>query len=187
MKRARLLAAVFDLAFIAVVAVPAGAQDGPSITVEPATVDTADEHEFTITGTGWSATTPIFVLPCAFPETGSAGDIDADTCDATNLTPATAEDGLFTVTVTFDVPAEGIAIAAGDTDQTEAGAAVVTVSAAQDDDAAETEDEGEAEGGDDAQEAELANTGVESGLLIIVAVAVIAGGTMVVGATRRFV
>ena len=32
----------------------ASAQDGPSITVEPSSVEAAGEHTFTVTGTGWT-------------------------------------------------------------------------------------------------------------------------------------
>ena len=57
----------------------------------------------------------------------------------------------------------------------------MTVGAAQeeggDDGAAEEEEGGEEE---------LANTGVESGLLAVIAIAVLGGGAMAVGYTRRF-
>ncbi|MFN3215212.1 MAG: hypothetical protein ACE367_01820 [Acidimicrobiales bacterium] len=173
----------------------AAAQDGPTITVEPATVDAAGETEFTITGSGWTAAPPIFVLPCEAPESGDPADVDSATCDTANLTPATPADGSFEVTATFDVPEGGLAIAAGDAAQTEAAAAVVTVGAdeapaegedgaAEDDGAAEGDDDAAAEGDDGG---ELAETGVESMLLVIVAMAIMAAGAMVLRATRRTV
>ncbi len=186
MTRAKLMMLGMALALIAVFAAPAQAQDGPTLTVEPATVDAAGEQEFTVTGEGWTATPPIFVLPCTIPESGDAADIDVASCDTGNLTPGQPEDGSFTVTVTYDVPAEGMAIVAGDAAQTEAAGAVVTVGAA---DSGEGEGEGEDGAAEDegAEDEELANTGVESGLLAIIGVAVIAGGTMVVRTSRRHV
>ncbi len=179
----------------------AGAQDGPSITVEPASVDAPGEAEFTITGAGWTAAPPVFILPCEAPASGDAADIDSATCDTANLTPATPADGAFEVTVTFDVPEGGLAVAAGDAAQSEAAAAVITVGggeggeggdeAAADDGAVEGTDDGEGEGADDAAadggDAELAETGVESMLLVIAALAIVAAGAMVLRTTRRTV
>jgi hypothetical protein len=176
----------------------AAAQDGPTITVEPATVDAAGETEFTITGSGWTAAPPIFVLPCAAPESGDPADVDSATCDTANLTPATPADGSFEVTATFDVPEGGLAIAAGDAAQTEAAAVVVTVGAgeapAEGEDPA-TEDGAAADDGaaDDGAAAEgeeggeLAETGVESMLLVIAGIAVMVAGAMVLRVTRRTV
>lgn len=167
----------------------AAAQDGPTITVSPATVDAAGETEFTITGSGWTAAPPVFVLPCEAPESGDPADVDSATCDTANLTPATPADGSFEVTATFDVPEGGLAIAAGDAAQTEAAAAVVTVGAgdapADDEgDGTEATDDGAAEGDDGG---ELAETGVESMLLVIAGIAVMAAGAMVLRVTRRTV
>jgi len=186
------------LAVLGVFAAPATAQDGPSITVEPATVDAPGEYEFTVTGEGWTAAPPIFVVPCAAPESGDVADVDADTCDAANLTPGTPEDGSFQVTVTYEVAEGGIGIAATDAAQTEVAAALVTVGAAGGEEGEGTEGEeaeaeptptptpeAEAEGEGEGEE-ELANTGVESGMLAIIAVAILAAGAMTVGYTRRF-
>lgn len=163
----------------------AAAQDGPTITVEPATVDGPGEAEFTVTGSGWTAAPPIFVLPCEAPESGDPADVDSATCDTANLTPATPADGAFEVTVTFEVPEGGLAIAAGDAAQSEAAAAVVTIGGD-----APAEGEGDAAGGDDAAAegedgGELAETGVESMLLVVVAITVMAAGAMVLRTTRR--
>lgn len=180
----------------------AAAQDGPTITVEPATVDAAGETEFTITGSGWTAAPPIFVLPCEAPESGDPADVDSATCDTANLTPATPADGAFEVTATFDVPEGGLAIAAGDAAQTEAAAAVVTVGAgdapADDEgdsaegdgaegDGAEATDDGATDDGATEGDDELAETGVESMLLVIAGIAVMAAGAMVLRVTRRTV
>jgi len=164
----------------------AHAQDGPTLTVEPATVDAAGEQEFTITGEGWTAAPPIFVLQCEVPESGDPADVDSATCDTANLTPATPAEGSFSVTVTYDVPEGGLAIAAGDAAQSEAAAALVTVGGGEE---APAEGEEPVAGTDTAApaegEGELAETGVESGLLAIIGAAVLAAGAMVVTTTRR--
>ena len=103
----------------------AAAQDGPSITVDPSTVDAAGEHSFVIEGEGWSVPV-VYLLPCAAPSVGS--EVDNDTCDTSDFTPVSPTDGSFRLTVTFDVPAEGLGIGAGDTSQTESASFVVSVS-----------------------------------------------------------
>ena len=192
MKKATLLALGLGLALVAALAVPSSAQDGPSITVEPSSVEAAGSVEFTVTGAGWTAAPPIFVLPCDAPESGDAADVDSDTCDTANLTPATPTDGAFEVKVTFDVPEGGLAIAAGDAGQTEAAAAVITVGAAPEatatpeatPEATATPEAGSEDGSEDDA---LANTGVESGLVAIIALAILGAGAMAVGYTRRFI
>ena len=175
------------LGIVALLAAPASAQDGPSITVEPMSLEAVGEQEFTVVGAGWTAAPPIFVLPCftvsTIEELTAQG---AGACDTAALTPATPADGAFTVTVTYDVPAEGMCIAAGDAAQSEAAFVCVAVGAAEG-----GEGEGEAEPepeaiAEEGGEEELANTGVESGLLAIIAIAIVAGGVMVISATRRF-
>ena len=105
MTRAKLLMLGIAIAMVSMLAAPAAAQDGPSITVEPATVDAAGETEFTVTGAGWTAAPPIFVLPCFTVTT--LEDLEAEgaaACDTAALTPATPADGAFEVTVTYEVP-----------------------------------------------------------------------------------
>ena len=103
----------------------AAAQDGPSITAEPSTVEAAGEHSFVITGDGWTVPV-VYLLPCAAPSVGS--EVDNDTCDTSDFTPVSPTDGSFTVTVTFDIPEEGLGIGAGDTSQTESASFVDRVS-----------------------------------------------------------
>ena len=197
MTRAKLLVLGLGLALIAIFAAPAAsAQDGPAITVEPANVDAAGDVEFTITGTGWTAAPPIFVLPCTATTLDELTATGADTCDTAALTPATPADGAFEVTVTYTVPEEGMCIAAGDAGQTESGGACITVGggdAAAEEEAAGEEAAAEEEGAEEeavAEEAaadeELATTGVESGQVAIIALAMLGAGAMAVGYTRRF-
>lgn len=185
MTRAKLMALGMALALIAIFAAPAQAQDGPTITVDPASVDAPGDYDFTVTGEGWTAAPPIFIVPCEAPASGDIADLDSSTCDTGNLTPATPADGAFEVTVSYTVPEGGIVIAASDAAQSEAAGVVVSIGAADDggDDAAddgEGEGEGEAEGDED-----LAETGVESGALAIAGIAILAAGAMVVGTSRR--
>lgn len=186
MSRAKLIALALGLAFIALLATPASAQDGPTLTVEPANVDAAGEHEFVVAGTGWTAAPPLFVLPCVgasnLEDLTAAG---ADACDISNLTPVTPTDGAFESSVTYDVPAEGMCITAADAAQTEVAAVCISVGAAADEAGEGAEGEGE-EAATDTAEEELANTGAESGLLVVVGVAVAAAGALTVGYTRRF-
>lgn len=183
MSRAKLMLIGIAVALVAIFAAPASAQDGPTITVEPMTVEAAGETEFTITGEGWTAAPPIFVLPCFSVnnlEDLAAGGADA--CDVSALTPATPADGAFEVVVTYDVPEEGMCIASGDAAQSESAFACFTVGAQEGGEEAPAEEAPAEEGGEE----ELANTGVESGLLAIIAIAIVAGGAMVISATRRF-
>lgn len=174
--RTKILLVAVVAALLGLFAAPAGAQDGPTLTAEPATVEAAGDVEFTITGSGWTAAPPIFVLPCEVPEDGDFSNLSAENgCDAGNLTPATPDaDGNFTVTATYTVAENGLAIAAGDAASTEAAFVAITVGAAQEEAPAE-----------EPEEETLAETGVESGLLAVVALALVAGGAMVVQTNRR--
>lgn len=190
MTRAKLLMLGIAIAMVSVFAAPAAAQDGPTLTVEPASVEAAGENEFTITGAGWTAAPPIFVLPCFTVSTPEEiAEQGAAACDTAALTPATPADGAFEVTVTYDVPETGMCIAAGDAAQTESSAVCIAVGAAAEEEApveegaeeeAVTTDE-EAAGEEEA----LAETGIESGLLAIIGMAILAAGAMVLTGTRR--
>lgn len=138
----------------------ASAQD-QSITISPAAVAEAGEVTVTVTGADWPAV-GVVILPCPLNDDGT---VNTGACDQTKLTflAGTPEDGAFTQEVTVDVPEGGIGLlaseaAAGTTIQ--ASAAIVV-------------------------DPELANTGVESGLIAIIGLAVVAGGAMVVGTARR--
>lgn len=96
------------------------------LTVRPSVVIGHGPHEFTVTGEGWTAAPPIFVVPCGAELRFSTIDdrrelSPGDLCDTSNLTPATPVDGAFEVTVTY----EGLAVAAGDAGQTQAAVAYI--------------------------------------------------------------
>ena len=178
------LALVAVAALFALTGAPASAQDGPSITVEPASVEAPGEQEFTVSGAGWTMP-PTAIIPCAAPESGNLLDIGSDTCDTGNLVPVTPDaDGNFSATMTVDVPEGGIAIIGfdlGTQGEAESGGALVLVGAAEAEETAEEGGEEETAG----EEEELADTGGESGLLAIVAAAVLAGGVMLTTTQRR--
>ncbi len=183
MKKITLIGLV--VALMALFAGPAAAQDGPTVTADP--VAAAGQNDIEVTGAGFSPGIALFVLPCA----DAGGDIDAflsnddpgSLCDTSALTPVTAgDDGGFTATVSYDVPAEGLVFVAGDAAQTEVGVGVITVGDgggdAAADDAAPAEEEA-------APAADLANTGAETGVLVGVGVALLGLGVVSTRAGRR--
>jgi len=169
MNRTIRIAVAFGLvvAMTGALAGTAVAQD-PGITVNPPAVPAEGSYEVTINGTDFPGVAlPVLVLLCAVPDSGSAADVSAASCDASNpfaYTIGDVTDGVFSASFTFDIPAEGLAIYA--TEAAEGGANASAIIAIDPD-------------------AVLATTGVESGLLAIIGLAVVAGGAMVVGATRR--
>ena len=109
------------LVFAALIALaaPAAAQ---TISVNPPAVPEAGSYDFTVSGSGF--TDSGFLLPCP----GANGDpaaIAEDSCDLTALTPYDAGD--WSLNVTYDVPAEGLVLVAGNAAQTESGAAVIAI------------------------------------------------------------
>lgn len=145
--------------------------------INPTTVDEAGEHQFTLGLSGFTPGLALFVLPCTAPAGGdmSAFDAAAD-CDTANLTPVVADDnGNGTVTNTYTVTDDGLVVVAGDAAQTEFGIVIVPPPGAD----AAADDAGD-DGG------ELAETGVETGLLAVIATTMVAGGAMVVRQTRKY-
>ena len=96
------------------------------------------------------------------------------------------EDGAFEVIVTYSVPAEGMCISASDTAISEATALCITVGAAEEAAAEDAPAEDEPAEEAPVEEEQLADTGIESGLLAIIGLAVVAAGAITVGYTRRF-
>ncbi len=104
----------------------------PMMELNPASVDEAGETEVEVSLSGFSADIALFVLPCDYPAGGDLAMLDTASCDQANLTPIAMDgDGAGTVSVTYDIPAEGIAIIAGDAAQTESAVALVSVGAAE--------------------------------------------------------
>lgn len=151
---------------------PTGAME-----MSPGSVDAAGDVEFEITMSGFTAGVALFMLPCAAPAGGDMAAFDAATaCDQSQLTPvAIGDDGTASATATYSVTDDGLVVVAGDADRTEFGIAIIPPPGA-----------GDAAAADDAGDAELAETGVETGLLALIAVTMVAGGAMVVSQMRRY-
>ena len=137
MKRIMALTAAASLLALLALASPAAAQDGPTLSADPAAVDGPGTHSFTLTGSGWTAGLLVFVVPCTYsgdqlttatPAEEMAtvlGALGQDACVLAPMGSATVgADGTFTVEVTHDVPAN-FAFGAGDAASTESGAAPV--------------------------------------------------------------
>jgi len=194
-----LLGAVAALTFA--FAVPAGADDhSPTLSVEPSSVAEAGEYEFTITASDF-APTGGFLLPCEGAEGSleviAAGD-PAELCDLAALTPyAVGDDGTWEATVTYTIPEIGLVIAAGDTGGDNASAALISVGAeameeeameeeAMEDEAMEEEAMEEEAMEEEAMEDDsLAETGVESSLLLVIGGTILLAGGLFVSTRRQ--
>lgn len=174
----------------------AAAQD-QTITIEPASVAEAGEHEFTITAEGFNPT-PGFLLPCPGAEGSLETIADGDPatlCDLSNLYPYTVDDdGGWTATVSYEIPDIGLVLAAGDTGGDNAAAALISIGAEEEvaaaDDADEEEEEAAADDAADAAPATtstgLAETGTESAFLVIIGATMLLAGLMMYRSGRAF-
>ena len=150
------------IAAIAIVA-PAGiASAAPEISVDVSSVDAAGEQAVEVSLTGFTPELAVFVLPCGFPAGGDVAAFDNTTCDQAQLSPVVIDaDGNGTVSATYDVPAEGLAIYVTDAAVAETGVALIAVGAG---DAAAEEAPAEAEpAADDAGDGTPAPTAVNTG------------------------
>jgi len=146
---------------------------GPSLSADSASVAQAGAHTFTVTGSGWNSAS-ISVLACNVAEGDNAAEVDAaSNCTMTtgnldfgSMTPATVTDGSIEVSLTLDVPEQGILVVAGDNAQTESAALAITVGMM-----------------DDMQE--MPATGVNTSLLVIIGAGIALAGVMVFGLSRR--
>ena len=154
---------------------PASADEhGPSISVDPSSVEAAGSHTLTVTGSGWSVAATN-VLPCNIPEGVDAGamsdaEISAHCSDMANLGLGNMvggiaiADGGFEATITLDVPEQGVFIVSGDSAQTESANVVwVSVGMMQ----------------------EMPATGVNTSMLVIIGSGIALAGVMVFGLSRR--
>ena len=183
-NKMKLLVAPAVAAVIALAGSPVSAQDTPVVTVDPAAPD-AGEQELTVTGEGYTVD-GVFVVPC----TGANNleqlvELGADACDLGNLTPATLTDGAFEVTITVDVPAEGMCISAGDLAQTQVGAVCFGGDAAAGDDGGD-EEAADAEAEEQTDEEPLPETGLDAQTLGLLGAALIGAGGLTALSIRRF-
>ena len=135
MKRIMALTAAVSLLALLALTSQAAAQDGPSMTADPATVPAEGEYTFTVSGSGFTAGLAVFVLPCLVPGEPMTPDNVAEVmagmtqgdCNLGNLTPAVVgADGTFSVTATAMV-GPNFAWAAGDAGGTESSGVPVFI------------------------------------------------------------
>ena len=135
MKRIMALTAVASVLALFALTSQASAQDGPSMTADPAYVPAEGDYTFTVNGSGFTGGLALFVLPCTAPgdpmtpeNVGEAiARIGQTDCDLGSLTPAVVgADGTFSATVSATVGQNFIWVA-GDAAQTESAAAPVFI------------------------------------------------------------
>ena len=158
MKKILTIAALLGL--VTMLAAPASAQ-GATITSSPSSVSEAGEANLTVSGSGF--TDDGFLLPCPGANADPA-QLAEDSCDLTNLSPYNAGD--WSLNVTYDIPAEGLLIVAGNAAQTESATLVITVGGA---------------GSDD----ELPNTGANTQALLVTALVLFAAAGALVAGNRK--
>ncbi len=155
MKRIMALTAAVSLLALFALTSQASAQDGPSLTADPATVPAEGEYTFTLSGSGFTAGLALFVLPCTAPGEPMTPDnaaqaiaaIGQTDCDLGSMTPTgVGADGTFSLTATATVGQNFVWIA-GDAAQTEAGAVPVFIVEPMDDMGDDMAPEGAAETG----------------------------------------
>ena len=141
MKRIMALTAAASLLALLVLTSQASAQDGPSLTADPAYVPAEGDYTFTVSGAGFSAGLALFVLPCTAPGEPMTPDnvaaaiaaIGQTDCNLGSLTPAVVgADGTFSVSVSATV-GQNFVWVAGDAAQTESAAAPVFIGEPMDD------------------------------------------------------
>ncbi len=164
----------------------------PVLTPNPASVDAAGEHAITFTGEDFTPGNSIFMLPCE----GAEGNLDnltpdntQEVCDIGALTPVViGDDGTFSVEITYDIPAEGLVIAGGDAGGVDGSSTVISVGAAGDAAAEEepaAEEEAPAEEAPAAESGDLAQTGVETPLMVGLGTVLLGAGFVATRAGRR--
>ncbi len=162
---------------------PALAQDGPTLSVDP--VAAAGENTVVINGSGFPADLAGFIFPCAAAESAAAWiaaspEDKGALCDIGALTPVTADaDGNFSAELTVDVPEGGLVMGMGDADQTISTAVDIAIGEAAAADEAPAEEEPAAETGD------LAQTGVETPVMVGLGIALLGMGVTATRMGRR--
>lgn len=136
------------------------------------------EQELTIDVWDFDPDTPVYVVPCEVPASGDAADVSSDSCDLADVETATTDaDGAASFEVTWDIPADGIAVFAGDEMGTDEVAEVLEVAGTG------VEVLGTSTTADD----ELADTGADTGPLVSLGLALVLLGTATVRTGRRLV
>ena len=155
MKRIMALTAAVSMLALLVLASQASAQDGPTMTADPAYVPAEGEYTFTVSGAGFTPGLALFVLPCTVPgdpmtpenaEAAIAG-MGQDNCNIGSLTPAVVgADGTFSVQITATI-GPNFVWGAGDAGGTESSGVPVFIGEMSDDMGDDMAPEGSAETG----------------------------------------
>ena len=190
MKRIMALTAAVSLLALFALTSQASAQDGPSLTADPATVPAEGEYTFTLSGSGFTAGLALFVLPCTAPgepmtpenAAQAIAAIGQTDCDLGSMTPTVVgADGTFSLAATATVGQNFVWIA-GDAAQTEAGAVPVFIVEPMDDMGDDMAPDGAAETGFGGMAGSDGN-GVAVPLAATLAAVALLGGAVLV--TRR--
>ncbi len=173
-----------------------------TVTAEPAQVSAAGEYTMTATGADFIPDTQILLVGCISPAdtlVPGQSDLEEITAAATAINAladcdiAAAQnvevdgDGAWSAELTADV-GDNFFLSAGALDGSQAGATWIPIVPEADADAAAddtTDDAADAEEAPAAEE-DLAETGVETGLIAVIGTAVLAAGVLAVREGRRF-
>ena len=133
MKRIMALTAAMSLLALFVLTSQANAQDGPSVSADPAAVAGPGSQAFALTGSGWNPGLFLFVVECTIPgdqlTTATPADdiaavmsgVEADDCTQSPIgTAVVGGDGTFTANVTANVTAN-YGLGVGDAGRTQNG------------------------------------------------------------------
>ena len=192
MKRIMALTAAVSVLALLVLTSQASAQDGPSLTADPAYVPAEGDYTFTVSGAGFTAGLALFVLPCTAPGEPMTPDNVAAAIAAigqsldsrpsgSSLTPAVVgADGTFSVTVTGTVGPNYVWIA-GDAAQTESAAVPVFIGEPM----AEEEDMGDDMAPEGAAETGFGGTAGSDGNSVAVPLAATLAAVALLGGTLR--
>lgn len=169
-----------------------------TVVAEPATVPEAGEYTMTATGSDFIPDSSVLLVKCISPAdtlvpgvsdleeiTAAATAIDALTdCDIAAAQNVDVDsDGAWSAELTAEV-GDNFFLSAGALDGSQAGATwVAIVPEAATTDADDSED---AEDAEEEAEEDLAETGVETGLLAVIGTAVLGAGVLVTREGRRF-
>jgi hypothetical protein len=195
MRKALIALVAMVLASLSLVGT-AQAQDAVigTVTSDPATVPAAGEYTMTATGSDFIPDTSVLLVGCVAPGdilvpgvstleeiTASATGIDAlaDCNIAAAQNVDVDGDGAWSATLTSEV-GDNFFLSAGALDGSQAGATWIAIVP----EASTTDDDAEAE--TTAEDEDLAETGVETGLLAVIGTAVLGAGVLVTREGRRF-
>lgn len=195
----KLLSAMVAMVLVSLsLAGTAQAQDAVigTVTSDPATVPAPGEYTMTATGADFIPDTSVLLVACVSPAdtlvpgssdlaeiTAAAGEISALVdCDIANAQNVEVDSGgSWSASLTATV-GDNFFLSAGALDGSQAGATWVAIVPA----AAATTDADDADAEEEEEDAELAETGVETGLLAVIGTAVLGAGVLVTREGRRF-